>query len=439
MISSIAWVRRGAAARIPKTEAALDEGIFPEPHTEDESAAVMASEAVATAAGKKKATTGKRRAGGDGVDEEDDEDSDGGVGIASLTTGNLMFHGSNKDDPNIVIGEDEELDSEVEDYEIGDTDLVILGARSDEQLSSLEAFVYEEPQDNLYPHHDIPLPVFPLCVEWLNFRPSGGGRGNFAAVGTFAPYIELWDLDILDALEPIAILGGAAAAAAEDDKFTSAAAEALVASAKQQSGDGGRRQREGKHAKRKKNQGSTPAGSPQGHTDAVMCLAWNPLQVHDPVLSSSFAFSQTDSFPLLPLHLPLHFALHFALPLTLHLALWLTCPVWSPLQPNVVASGSADSTIRLWDLDGDVGGSVAALTAHKDKVHSCLHLNTAVLPACIFGLRVHPSSLLPWLSFTGAGACVASDSAHHPALRELRPLCYRPRRVICSPQTAPHP
>lgn len=33
-------------------------------------------------------------------------------------------------------------------------------------------------------------------------------RGSFAAVGTFKPGIEIWDVDIIDPLEPVRILGG---------------------------------------------------------------------------------------------------------------------------------------------------------------------------------------------------------------------------------------
>ena len=32
--------------------------------------------------------------------------------------------------------------------------------------------------------------------------------GNFAIVGTFLPEIEIWDLDVLNAIEPTTILGG---------------------------------------------------------------------------------------------------------------------------------------------------------------------------------------------------------------------------------------
>ena len=32
--------------------------------------------------------------------------------------------------------------------------------------------------------------------------------GNYVAVGTFQPSIEIWNLDVMDPLEPTAILGG---------------------------------------------------------------------------------------------------------------------------------------------------------------------------------------------------------------------------------------
>jgi periodic tryptophan protein 1 len=61
---------------------------------------------------------------------------------------------------------------------------------------------------------------WPLCVEWLDFPAHGStgkgasegepsGFGNYIAVGTMDPTIEIWDMDMLDPIYPTAMLGPA--------------------------------------------------------------------------------------------------------------------------------------------------------------------------------------------------------------------------------------
>ena len=141
-------------------------------------------------------------------------------------------------------------------------------------------FVYEEPHDNIYAHHDIPLPVFPLCLAWMDYRPhpallsqsdmASAPRANMLAVGTFAPFIEIWDLDVIDALEPVAVLGAEGAQAALDAQ-DGAAAEAVLMQNRKST-----KEKKDKAKKKKKKGGGS--GGVEGHTDAVMALAWSHLR-----------------------------------------------------------------------------------------------------------------------------------------------------------------
>ena len=81
-------------------------------------------------------------------------------------------------------------------------------------MSYLEVWVYQEADStgdvpNIYVHHDLLLPAFPLSLAWVGCQGLGGAPGqNFAAVGTSEPGIEIWDLDVADAVEPVITLGG---------------------------------------------------------------------------------------------------------------------------------------------------------------------------------------------------------------------------------------
>jgi len=164
----------------------------------------------------------------------------------------------------------------------------------------LEVHVYDQKTGNLYVHHDIPLPAFPLCLAHGQVS-TGGTTGNFCAVGTFNPGIEIWNLDVLNALEPSCILGGEDTSVADDlmrlqimnaARGTPLPEQQHVA---QSSGGGG----------------GLRTGS---HTDAVIALSWN--QIHK----------------------------------------------------QVIASGSADCTVKLWDVTQATNAST--FSHHRDKVQS---------------------------------------------------------------------
>ncbi|KFM61948.1 Periodic tryptophan protein 1-like protein, partial [Stegodyphus mimosarum] len=121
----------------------------------------------------------------------------------------VAVHVDNKDDNYLVDhdAEREDEEEEEENFTIKDTDNLLVVGHVEEESSVLEIYVYNKNEDSLYVHHDIVLPSYPLALEWLNFDPSEDKTGNYLAVGDMTPVIKIWDLDVIDVLEPDFSLG----------------------------------------------------------------------------------------------------------------------------------------------------------------------------------------------------------------------------------------
>lgn len=209
-------------------------------------------------------------------DESDDEemvlDEDDGNGIF-MPLSKLV-----KPDKHLNPAAAEDFDEdELEDLTLLPSDLLFVAAKTEDEISQLEVYVYEEEtigesggiEDNLYVHHDLMLPSFPLCLEWIDYPFStaessetscASNSHNFVAVGSFEKQIEIWNLDVLDLVYPTVSLSG--------------------------------------------------------HTDAVMSISWNRQ------------------------------------------------------GRNFLASGSADDTVRLWDLGRPDQGPLRTFDHHRGKVQS---------------------------------------------------------------------
>ncbi|KRX70450.1 Periodic tryptophan protein 1 -like protein [Trichinella sp. T6] len=166
-------------------------------------------------------------------------------------------------------------DDEDEDFLLkADDNLVLFGCCVDNVENILEVHVYNEAEDSYYPHHHYMLEEAPLCIEHVIFNKDTRDKGNFCAVGTMDSAIELWNLDVVEAIEPVAIFGIRNQSSETEKKKTKKIS----------------------------------------HENGVLSLTWNRILSH------------------------------------------------------ILASGSADFQIILWDIENQLGSAV--LSGHSDKVQS---------------------------------------------------------------------
>lgn len=235
-----------------------------------------------------------------GLDDYDDDDDNVLMGIESLTV-----FSDEKQDPYVTKPEDEDSEEE-DDFNLLPTDNLIAVGHVEGDAAILEIYVYNAEEAHLYVHHETFLPALPLCMEWLDFNPSETKPGNYLAVGSMSPIIEVWDVDIVGSLEPEFCLG--------------------------------------KKKSRKKNIPGV------GHKDAVLSISWNNR------------------------------------------------------VRNLLASGSADHTTMLWDMNNQV---VASTLPHPEKVQSLqfhpFEIQTLLTGCCDQQVRVYDCRSESFKSWTVEG------------------------------------
>lgn len=274
--------------------------------------------------------------------DEDDEQTGEKVAFFPGLSNDAQFHaGEDGDDAYLTLPTKQEEEEDKKELQIYPTDNLVLATRTEDDVLYLDVYVYDDGagapagsaeeegdkldpdvangmirESSLYVHHDLMLPSFPLCVEWINYRPSAENSqenvGNFAAIATFEPQIEIWDLDSLDKAFPDVILGEAP---------SSNSFQTLT-------------------KKKKKTKAKNKGHVHSHHTDAVLSLAHNKI------------------------------------------------------HRNVLASTSADSTVKLWDL------ATGTVVKSFDKIHEGKVVSTS---------QWHP--LEEGILLTGGynGACAITD------------------------------
>jgi len=225
----------------------------------------------------------------DAYDEEEDIKTGVPMQGAGMGTGlgGLLYHNPGDVDPYITMKDDPE-DDDIDDFRIKAEDNLLICGQTEDVYSHLEVNVYEEYDDHLFVHHDIMLASYPLCLEWLDFDPEQETAGNMLAVGTMSPQIEVWDLDIVDAVEPAFVLGDAKRKTKKKTRGHRAEVMALAWNSNQRnllvSGSADHTVKLWDLATR------ACMRTYEHHTDKVQALAWNPVEA--PVIVTG-AFDKT--------------------------------------------------------------------------------------------------------------------------------------------------
>ncbi|AEY94729.1 FAAR078Wp [Eremothecium gossypii FDAG1] len=280
MLSSTTWVPRGFASEFPE-KYELDDAEMARINELAQLQLDDAEEGLEEAGGAQEGAALRAQLDGDDdlkeydLEHYDEEDAGAGAEVTMFPglSGEARFHeGEEGQDAYLSLPTVEEEQEERAELQVYPTDNLVLATRTEDDISYLDVYVYDDgagfhdeavPQEagdaqdpdvarglirdaSLYVHHDLMLPAFPLCVEWVNYRPGSNSDApaNFAAVGTFDPTIELWNLDCVDRAFPDMILGEPA--------------DSATASKKSKKKKKGKKQHVATH-----------------HTDAVLSLAHN--------------------------------------------------------------------------------------------------------------------------------------------------------------------
>ncbi|KAI6211329.1 SAC3 GANP Nin1 mts3 eIF-3 p25 and WD40 repeat domain containing protein [Aphelenchoides besseyi] len=239
-VTAIAWIGRGIASSEPQTIAIdpstlkqlIDSGGGVDETTDSD--VPEENEGRARGSAPKKESTPTDPSNPD--DKYNMEDYDKEVMSGPSMKGLAVF-ASQQDDPYITSHKDDSEDErETEAMKIQSNDNLAVVGKFDGDDATMLVYLYNAESGDFYVHHDYPICAPILCLEPIGYDPGvDSKKGNLIGVGTMEPVIEIWDLDIVNAVKPVVKLGS-----------------------------------QNSNQKRKKRDGSA-----QCHTDAVLSLSWN--------------------------------------------------------------------------------------------------------------------------------------------------------------------
>jgi periodic tryptophan protein 1 len=395
MITSLAWIPRGAARSQP-----LRFELSPEEYKDLKK--IVKNEEIAPPVGE-----GLPALNSELEDSSGNEDEDDGMEKGDLDDSKFEDVDSDEEDENgydvfqsndvvdddeafdvmeygdaaFAVDVDDEDDEDLDDDAIKTTDSMLAVAISDEDYSHLEVHLYTD-DGTLFVHHDIILPDMPLSLAWMDcppFRGPDGAQtevGNYIAVGTMSPAIEIWNLDVMDPLEPTATLGGILKTKKKKNKTK---------------GKGKKGKSSTSDVRVDENEWTLKTDS---HADAVMALSWNSQ--YRQALASGSADNTVKVWDV---------TTQACLHTFTHHTDKVQAVAWHPNQAWNLATGSYDKSITCTDCRNGQTAGRGVVTSDVEKIcwdptnQNHLYVSLENGDVCCFDVRNMTSGMIPQLSF----------------------------------------
>ncbi|KAI6239012.1 hypothetical protein M3Y99_00632900 [Aphelenchoides fujianensis] len=309
-VTAIAWIGRGVADEKPQTiqiepstlKELLDSGGGVDETTDSDAPPEPAEGGRARGSGAKREATPTAPA--DPEDKYNMQDYDKEA-MSGPTMKGIAVFANPQDDPYITSQqEDSEDEREAEAMRITAKDNLAVVGKFDGDDSTLLVYLYNAESGDFYVHHDYPVAAPILCLEPIGYDPGEDSKkGNLIGVGTMDSHVDIWDLNIVNAVKPVVRLRGS-----DPTK------------------------------RRKKRDGSA-----QSHSDAVLSLSWNREADH--LLASGGADQLVVLWDIDAAKVAQNLPLYDGMVQSLE---------WQPAQSSVLLAGTRTGKVRLDDGRLDV-------------------------------------------------------------------------------------
>ncbi|KAL0225126.1 hypothetical protein RCL1_003038 [Eukaryota sp. TZLM3-RCL] len=230
-----------------------------------------------------------------------------------------MFYSSNTEDP--LLQQENSDNEDIADLTIPQHVYLLIAGKVN--MPEREGFLEQWKVDHgsssdssVELHHDRVLKSAPICVEWMGVGPGGDPKPHLAAVGYMEPGIEIWNMNDVTALEPVALLGSKATKSLKTSK---------------------------KRMLNKKSSLTGQKATSSGHKGATMNLSWNRLRQN--LLASSGDDSMVFIWDLNDSKQPI-----WSSPSSISHTKPVQTIDWSPFSESIILTSSFDKRAQIVDL-----------------------------------------------------------------------------------------